>query len=150
MNFLYVAIVVSAWSSNPLLRRAFIDRVGETADGSATYVLWNSFAAAIVALIASYRVKLAPIAPVGEPALLGMVLCTALLGVVSTYLMNIMLAADNPGKVICVVSGTNNIVVYLLGSLFYGRLSGTGLLGAALIGAGIVLITRAKQGAIDQ
>jgi drug/metabolite transporter (DMT)-like permease len=90
-----------------------------------------------------------PIAPVGEPALIGMVLGTALLGVVSTYLMNIMLAADNPGKVICVVSGTNNIVVYLLGSLFYGRLSGTGLLGAALIGAGIVLITRAKQVPVD-
>ena len=149
MNVLYVAIVVSAWSSNPLLRRAFIDRVGETADGAAAFVLWNSIACTAIALIASYRSKLVPIAPVGEPALLGMVLGTALLGVVSTYLMNIMLAADNPGKVICVVSGTNNIVVYLLGSLFYGRLSGTGLLGAALIGAGIVLITRAKQVPVD-
>lgn len=148
MNLLYVAIVVSAWSSNPLLRRAFIDRVGDTADGSATFVVWNAIAGAGIALI-STATKAAKLAPVGDTPLLGIVLGTASLGVLSTYLMNILLAADNPGYVICAVSGTNNIVVYVLGTLFYGRLSGIGLLGAALIGAGIALITHAKQVPVD-
>ena len=79
------------------------------------------------------------------PALLGLVLGTSTMGVLSTYLMNALLAEDNPGYVICAVSGTNNIVVYLLGSLFYGRLDALGVLGAVLVGAGIALITYAKQ-----
>jgi len=144
MNILYVALVVSAWSSNPLLRRAFIDRIGDAADGSSTFVLWNCIACTAIALI-STTVKEAKLAPVDDIALICIVIGTALLGVVSTYLMNTMLAADNPGYVICVVSGTNNIVVYVLGTLFYGRLSGTGALGALFVGAGIALITHAKE-----
>ena len=144
MNVLYLALVVSAWSSNPLLRRAFIDRGGEKADGSTTFVVWNAVVMAVIALISTTR-KATELASVHDTALVGIVFGTALLGVLSTYLMNTMLAADNPGYVICVVSGTNNIVVYLLGSLFYGRLNVAGALGTALIGAGIALITYAKQ-----
>jgi hypothetical protein len=36
-----------------------------------------------------------------------------------------------------------------LGTLFYGRLNGTGVLGALFVGAGIVLITRAKEVPVD-
>ena len=145
MNFIYAALVVSAWASNPLFRRAFVDRLGNAADGSATYVLWNSVACSLLAVVSAW-IKSTKIAPLtADPSLLGLIVGTSTMGVMSTYLMNVMMAKNNPGYVICVVSGTNNIVVYLLGSMFYGRLDATGVLGAALVGAGIALITYAKE-----
>ena len=143
MNYLYILIVVSAWSSNPLLRRAFVDRAGDEADGKMTYVLWNSIASSVISAI-SVTVHGTKLAPASDLGLLGIIIGTATMGVLSTYLMNVMMSAENPGKVICVVSGTNSILVYVIGCLMYGKLNAKGVLGSVLCGMGIALIHEAK------
>ena len=143
MSILYVIIVVSAWSSNPMLRRAFVDRVGDAADGKMTFVLWNSVVCSVIAAVSVWFNK-TKVAPINDAPLLGMVIGTATMGVLSNYLMNVMMSTDNPGKIVCVVGGVNNIVVYVIGSLMYGQLNARGVLGAVLCSMGIALITEAK------
>ena len=58
MSILYVIIVVSAWSSNPMLRRAFVDRVGDAADGKMTFVLWNSVVCSVIAAVSVWFLSL--------------------------------------------------------------------------------------------
>lgn len=146
MNYLYLAITISAWSSNPLLRRTFIDRVGDSADGASIFVLWNAVLCAVIALASTASSDKAwGLSVLQDASLCSILFATAFMGVLSTYLMNKMLASDNPGHVICIVSGTNNLVVYVLGSLFYGSFNRVGVLGVICLVLGITLISRSKQ-----
>ena len=143
MNFVYIVLVVSAWCSNPILRRAFIDRAGDSADGKMGFVLWNSIACSIIALV-SVCVNKTKLPSTSDVPLVCMVVGTATMAVASNYFMNIMMSDDNPGKIVCVVGGLNNIAVYIVGSLMYGQLNVKGVTGVFLCSAGIFLMTDAK------
>ena len=139
MDHIHIAAVISAWTANPVFRKAAIEKMG---DGSAsTFVIYQTIIGALVcAGVALHQPFMYKYAVNGGYLGAFFVSCCTLLALSSSYFLSMLVAKNNPGEVMATLNGLANLSTYLLGTLVYGEFTWRGVLGAALVSAGIYFI----------
>lgn len=140
MNGYYAFVVISAWSCSPVFRRAALDAMGESS--AATFVVYNTVLCSVVGLAIAFseRDKMYRDIDKGGWLTFLFVLISACLALSAGYFLSKLVADNNPGLVMAQLNGFANILGYLIGTLFYGKFSLSGVGGALLITSGIYII----------
>ena len=140
MNSYYAFAVVSAWSCSPVFRRAALNAMGE--GSAATFVVYNTILCSVVGMAIAFsdREKMYRDIDKGGWRAFFFVLSSACLALSAGYFLSKLVAENNPGVVMAQLNGCANIAGYIVGTLFYGNFTLSGIGGALLIATGIYVL----------
>ena len=140
MDSMHMFAVISAWSCSPVFRRAAVDKMGE--GSQAAFVLLNTVFCTVMALAVAYpnREKMEKHIQKADVLCLFFICCTAGLALSAGYFLTKLISQDNPGKVTAILNGCANVTAYVLGNIFYGQFTLTGIIGALMVSSGIYLL----------
>ena len=137
-------LVILLWSISPLLKRVIMDHMASLDDPEhlspvRTFVALNSLGCTIMA--AGLAVSSQPIMYVKRlPAQGWIVLLVAVIvNTIAGLLLAELLQKDNPGITMVYLNAGTNVCTFVIGALFYGKLSLQSMCGVFLISAGVVL-----------
>jgi len=139
-----LALVVLVWSVSPVLKRVVMDHMSSLDDPPhlspvRTFVVLNSFGCTVVAAVMAVSAQ--PMLYVKRLSLQAwtVLIVAVVLATLASCLLADLLRTGNPGTTMVFLNAGTNLCTYVVGALFYDKLTWEGMAGVLLIAAGVVL-----------